>query len=391
MWLEDDDGNAVEGARWRFSHRSPATTQDAGIDSFGDLLSWVAWWIGLPMIGGIVTSALGVRGAINLAAKGPDKGIVFWTVVGGGITTILVAAAYALIADLLVTLPLVIPIGLTVLMAIIYLETYQVGVDEILFVRPELELATSPSGETAVDIVSVQSTREKVVTRGPGTVDIVRDGIRPFVSRCLGGSATLEGADQLSTRFDVNGERRVPEDAMIFVHPLAAHDGVIDYEPEGFRLVLPSLEDRSDAVRAAVGTTVILSFAGVVGWSFGALLGWLALAGALVAVSVRPRQGRAQVDLAPAHLRAAFASMLYLARELDNAETIEQAREKIVEKEATSEKEIEQALTERDSTLVSEMLNTDVEGAVNEVDGESQSHLEELLATGDAQEGPTDA
>ena len=383
MWLEDaESGEPVEGARWRFRHDSAATTQDAGISTYGDLLTWVGLQIVLPLLVGIVGNALGVRAAINRAAKGPGKGILFWAIVGGGLTTILVAAAYMLIADLLVALPLAIPIGLVVVMTIIYLETYQVGVEEILFVRPELEPASTPSGEKAVDIVSVESTRETVVTRGPGTVDIVRDGIRPFLSRCFGGSATLEGAEQLATRFEVDGKRRVREDAMVFVHPLSDADGVIDYSPEGFGLDLPDLESRGDVLRALVGATVIVAFALSVGATWGLLAGWLALAGAVAAVAVRPRQGEAHVEIAPAHMRAAFASMLYLGKELDDADTIEAARCKIVEQEARSEKEVEQALTERDATLVGEMFDTDVEAAVDSLDDES--HLDRLLANGEA-------
>jgi len=69
---------------------------------------------------------------------------------------------------------------------------------------------------------------------------------------------------------------------------------------------------------------------------------------------------------------------LYLATELDDARTIGEAREKIIEQQATVQREIDEALEKQDSTMLSEMFGDEygesieraLQGDPSEVDGQ---------------------
>jgi len=378
MILENPE-TGEEVARWSFRHESVATTQAAGISSMGDLLGWVGVWIVLPLV--VLTVAVGYlsRAAIRRAGKGPDMGPVFWTGALGAGTFFGVALAYSLVADWLVALPLAIPVGLALFIGIVYIETTEVGVEEVEFIKPDLSLAKSPSGEDGVDMIKAESTTEKVIRDGPVHRAVVRDGIRPFLSRVFGGAAPLVGSDDLATRIDIYGDD-ADHDAMVFVHPESG--SVLDYEPEGWQLELPSLADREEQKNFAVLAAVALAFTAGVGQVFGFAAGVVAFILVVAGIALRPRSGFARVMLAPAHMRAAFASMMYLGKELDNAETIEAARSKLVELQAQSEKDVEKAITSRDSTLVQEMHNVDADAAVDELSTDKDDDLDKLIEDG---------
>jgi hypothetical protein len=370
MWLRDENGRAVPGARWTFRHRTAATTQSAGIQSMGDLFWWIGKWIALPLIVGIVGSGFGGAGAIRRAKRGPGKGLMFWAMMLGAASITAVAAGWYWLADWFVALPLAIPAGLTALVLIVILETYAVGTKEVEFVRPELELSESPTGDVSLDFVSLETQTETLARVGGEGWAVVSDGVGRFLARVGGGAAMLETA--IETDVVVDGDH----DGKVFVHPRA--DSCLDLEPEGWHFDVPNPTD----ARGWLSVGVAVALTGIVSaliWTLVSPVGGALTAGiVLVAGTVRPEGGRAFVDVAPVHTREAFASMVYLAREIDNADTIEEARTKLVEKEASSEKDTEEALTKRDSTLVQEMFNADVDEAVGSFEGDV-GELEELV------------
>lgn len=372
MWLEDDSGNAVGGARWNFEHRTAATAASAGIDSMGDLLGWVAKWIAGPLVLLTVVGGFMSRAAIKKAGTGPDKGLVFWGIMLSTAGLFAVGLGWFYLADWLVALPLVIPVALAAFSVLVILETYESGVERVEFIKPEISVGKSPSGELSLDTLSVSSSKEKIVRQGPEGMAVVRSGIRPFLARCFGGTAPLEGAGQLSTRIDVDGSRT---DAKVWVHPKASK--VLQYEPERWELDMPAPSDRGGWIRLAVTALLVLVFSGAVWWTWGALAGALTTALLIGVVALRPVHGYAKVDVAPAHVREAFITNLYHARELDDADTISAARTRLVEKEARSEKDVEKALTERDETLLAEMHSVDVSDVVSDYDGDET--LEDVM------------
>ena len=383
MWLEDDDGNAVGGARWNFEHRTAATAASAGIDSMGDLLGWIATWIAGPLVLLTVVGGFVSRGAIKKAGTGPDKGLLYWSIMLSFVGLVAIGLGWYYLADWVVALPLVIPVGLAAFTVLVVLETYEDGVEEVEFVKPEISVGKSPSGELALDTISVESTKEKIVRQGPEGMAVVRSGIRPFLSRCFGGTAPLEGAGQLSTRIDVDGDT---SDAKVWIHPRARE--VLEYEPEGWMLDMPAPSNREEWLRLGVTAFLTLLFGAAVWWTWGIIAGALVTAAITAVVAFRPTRGYATVDVAPAHVREAFVTNLYVARELDDADTISAARTKLVEKEARSEKDVEKALTERDQTLLEEMHSVDVSEVVSDYDGEAS--LEDLLNGEGPREGMAD-
>jgi hypothetical protein len=368
MWIRDESGRAVPGARWTFRHRTAATTQSAGIQSMGDLFWWVGKWIAFPLIVGIVGSGFGGAAAIRRAKRGPGKGLLFWAMMLGAASITSVAIGWYWLADWFVALPLAIPAGLTALVLIVILETYETGTKEVEFVRPDLEFTKSPTGEVSLDFLSLETRTETLARAGGDGWAVITDGVRTFLARAFGGAATLNTA--IETDVVVDGDH----DGKVFVHPRS--ESVLDLEPEGWHIDVPNPSDASDwlAIGVVVALTGILSAAI---WLFISPVGSLLATTAVILVgTLRPKGGRAHVDVAPVHAREAFASMVYLAREMDNADTINQARTKLVEKEARSQKDVEEALTEKDATLVKEMFNDDVEEAVAEFDGTAE--LEKL-------------
>jgi hypothetical protein len=99
---------------------------------------------------------------------------------------------------------------------------------------------------------------------------------------------------------------------------------------------------------------------------------------AVAVVLLEATDGHARVDPAPAHSRQAMMTALYLATELDDARTIGEAREKIIEQQATVQREIDEALEKQDSTMLSEMFGDEygesieraLQGDPSEVDGQ---------------------
>lgn len=385
MWLVDSDGQRVDGAQWTFRHRTAATSEAAGISTMGDLYGWVGKWIAIPLIVGIFIVAYLSMMSIRRAKSGPGMGLIFWGLSLGAISVTAVGVGWFWLADWFVAVPLAIPAGLSFVTLIVILETYERDVDEIEFIKPVLELTESPTGGVSLDAVSVETTTEKVAKVGK-VPSVIRDGIRPFLARCFSHSAALEGAEALETDVAVESG---DHDGKIWVHPRA--DEPLEYDPEGWQIDAPNPADRGAWL---VLLLIVGGLAVVLGsvWLFvSPVLAIVAGALLLGVATLRPEGGRAVVDPAGVHGRQAFISMVYLAREIDNADTISEAREKIVRKEARSEKDVEKALTERDSTLVSEMFNTDVSEAVGEFDGDD-SELEELIESvsspnGQGQEG----
>lgn len=384
MWLEDDTGNAVSGARWTFEHRTAATAASSEIESMGDLLGWVAKWIAGPLVLLTVVGGFASRAAIQKAGTGPDKGLVYWSIMLTTVALFAVGLGWYYLADWIVALPLVIPFALAAFTVLVILETYESGVEKVEFVKPEISLGKSPSGDVSIDTLSVESTTEKVVRQGPEGMAVVRSGIRPFLARVFGGTAPLKGAGQLSTRIDVDGTRT---DAKVWVHPKASK--VLRYEPERWELDMPAPSNREEWFRVGAATLLALVFGAAVWLTWGALAGAAVTTAVVGVIALRPVNGFAEVDVAPAHVREAFITNLYHARELDDADTISAARKKLVEKEAHNEKDVEKALTERDETLLAEMHSVDASEVVSGYDGEET--LEDLMEQeGDARTGVAD-
>ena len=379
MWLVDERGNEIEGAQWTFRQRTAATTQSASISSWGDLLAFIGKWIAIPQIIGIVSVALMCGAGIRQAKRGPGKGLLFWAIFGGAGLILAVAIGWYYLANWIVGLPLLIPISLSVVTGIVILETWEENTREVEFWKPALAFAESPTGDVSLEVLKIESATETLADMG-GQTAVVRDGVIRFISRCFGGAAILEGAADLETRIEVNGDSDAP-DEMVMVDPRA--DSALDYEPEGWGLSIPSLSEEGAKTRLGLIALLTVVFSGTLAWVFVPPVGAAAFVGVALLLTVRPTAGRASVEPASAHARQAFFTAIYLARELDNADTIEEAQRQLIEKEARSKKDVEREIDERDDRLIKEMFATDVDEAVSSLSPDDEQ-LEGLL---DALEG----
>jgi len=80
MWLEQD-GDPVDGARWRFEHASAPASQQVQIETQAD-----AWWYAfttaiIPGVASIIMGLSGAKATLKLAGKGPGYSLATWGVV----------------------------------------------------------------------------------------------------------------------------------------------------------------------------------------------------------------------------------------------------------------------------------------------------------------------
>ena len=352
MWVDGQE----DTLRWTFEHESTATSQQANIETEGDYLTRASLEFVIPVVGGVFIVGFLVALALRKAAMGPGWGYPKWIFALLVATGVVLGTQFSDTTDLLVHAPQILAVLVVAIVGIVMLETYTTNVSHTAFFRPVLGSATSPSGEQAVDIIDLEEREEKTVSMPDGSTAVVRPGLIPFLSRIFGGAARLERAEELKTKLELTDS---PIDEMIWVHPDSTE--VLDYEPEGWAITVPNPQDRDDWLRLLVGAAVLVAITQLVATALGPIWGTAAFLAALGLATVRPRDGHARVDPAPAHLRSAWASMLYLDVEAEDADTIEDARETIVGLQARSEKDVQEALQNQDATLIEEMFAEDVD------------------------------
>jgi hypothetical protein len=339
MWLASAPGEA----RWTFTHHSSALSKSAAINNQGDyLISAVEDFVLPTLVGAFVVGWLVKRG-LERAGVGPMWGFAPWIMllgIGGGVA---IFGLFGSLAEIFVSLPRIISALVVGVIGIVVLESYEVGVADARFIQPEPEAAKNASGEEALDARKARERSERVVETPDNRVAIVRKGLRPFLARLSGSMAILEGHEQLDTRLEVTeGE----DDELFIVSPNA--DDVLEYESEGFRWTANPLVV---AAAVAVGGFGLNHFVGPLA-GLGGAIGAFALGAYLY---LEATDGYARVEPAPAHLRSAWVTSMYMQREADEAETLQESRQKRVREKAKNQKHIERALEDQDQTLIEAM------------------------------------
>jgi len=373
MWIEE-----YPSARWRFEHKSVATTQSAGISSEGDYLVRLATDVIGPALVGIFVVGFLIRKAIDKAGVGPLKGLGFWIFALGILGAGGLLLAFDSIAELLVAAPKVLAVGLVAIVAIVMLETWTGHVERWDFVQLETTPATSPSGEDRVDARGFAKRHERIIRMPDGGMAVVRPGIIRFLARCFGGASRLRNAGEIRTEIRETGSSRT--DKMILTHP-EHDDGPLEYEGEGFELAMfdepadPHADegrqlDRAAAFKSGFSTLAVTFFVGAIvaspfpsSMTGAAVLGaiflnpWSLAAGAVAfaVTGLRASDSYSLVVPAPAHLTAAFASSAILAEEFVEGETIEEFAEENRKLRVRDQREIEERVAEGDRTLIEEM------------------------------------
>ncbi|OYR45272.1 hypothetical protein [Halorubrum sp. Hd13] len=369
MWVGDSDE-----LRWNFEHRSTATTQELPFGNWGGLLRWSMAVFMLPLGLGGVVSLYGSKRVIARTGKGPGYGYGAWIAVFALIGAFGVASAWGNVTRFLVQYPYAMVLYALLFLFVLMLETFEQHTRLVRFERDEIEQATMPSDEVGVDQLASDERELTIIDRPEEPAKVASKGVLAFLARFVtGGAANLRTVNPGHEEADEHGETDTYRDPLrcqatvrtgrvdmrAYVHPLSP--SIVTYEPEGFDLSLPDLEERDDYVSLATKVVLVAIVAYVATQLFAGLGGLLAVAAGVGWIGLRPKEAYARVWAAPAHYRAARTTALHLAEETDDAETIEAEREKRIRSEITTEKEKMDAVDKRDGTLVDEMFSIDAD------------------------------
>lgn len=372
--------------RWTFSHRPVATQQAAPISTEGDYLWRVAKHVFLPAIGLLFFGGVVSRRAIKNAGKGPGLGFLTWGILLG----IVAFFGYVLgpvesTADLLVAAPTLFAVVIGVIATIVFLESYEVRTREVKFVkldpftvtspaaptdegRPDADVATD-GGEAASrawkDALYAESSTETIVEMADGTEAVVRNGLFPFLSRALSGcAARLPKAATRNSQLELNGD---DEDELVFVSPEFDENDegdAIKYTAEGWEIDYPEIEDWRDALVPA-GTLAAIGVIAAGVWQFDPAFGLGTFVAGLAVWLVRPTEGEAAFEPAPGHLRAAIITAMIMSENVENAETLDDARTKLIQEKSKNQRETERVMDMQDQTIIEEAHRLPVDRAVS--------------------------
>ena len=376
IWIE----GLGEEARWTLRHHSIATSDAIAINSEGDYL----WRAFQEFIGPVIVGAFGVgylvKRALDRAGVGPMWGYGPWIFLISLVTAFVVAGVFGSFAEIFVHAPQIVAGYVVAIFGVIVLETYTADVTDALFIQPEPESARSASGEHALDARRARKREETLLRTPGGDVAIVRSGLFPFLARVFGGTATLQGLENLDTEIEWTND-----DGNLFV-VAPGSDDVLEYVPESFEWDTEPSYVLGAAVVAGLGS----------GWYLSATLGFAVgvlvfVAGA--AVFLRATDGHAAIEPAPAHLRSAWVTSMFLTKEADEAATLQESRKKRIREAAKNEKHVERELEERDATLVEEMHTPGgigTEADLGDVDGALEFVPDDQAKNGEPGDGGDD-
>lgn len=351
MWYESEPD-----VRWQFEHRSIETTSEMEISTVGGYLTQAAVDFLLPLVLGVFITGAGVRAALKRAGTGPQWGLFAWMILLVIMTILILLFAYESTANLVGQAPIIASLFLVSLFAVVMLESYEFHVRKVLFEQHETKEWVTPSGEDGVGALEEHAEKHKVVKLDDGSQAIVKSGLLPFIARVAGSVARIENIDELKSRVEM------PESSLAdekwYVDSNA--DELVDYQQEGWTLQTPefSLDNASNIVLqyglALGGIWFAATYLPGV-WSF---IGF----GAAVAVAfARPTDGYARLNPAPAHYADAHANQIQRNMEYDELKTLDEAREQKWKLEGQNERDVEEKIDDRDSTLLEEMLERDDE------------------------------
>ncbi|GAB3321434.1 hypothetical protein [Haloplanus salinarum] len=349
MWL----ASAPDEARWTLVHHSSPYAQSAGINDQGDYLISALKDFIAPTLAGAFAIGWLVKRALERAGVGPMWGYgpwMFLIFIGSGVG---VFSLFGSLAAVFVELPHIIAAFSIGVIGVVVLETYEVGVSDARFIQPQPEAARNASGEHALDARKARERSERIIKTPDEEIAVVRKGLGAFLARVFGSTATLEGHEHLDTRIEYT---EGSADELYVVSPNA--DDVLKYESEGFEWSANPLLVLGAAAVAGFGLNHYVGQLAGVGGALGAIV-----LGAVLYLDAT--DGYARVEPAPAHLRSAWISSMYLQKEADEAETLQESRQKRVREKAKNQKDVEAALEDQDQTLIEAMHSTNGADSMN--------------------------
>jgi len=393
MWLEQD-GDPVDGARWRFEHASAPASQQVQIETQAD-----AWWYAfttaiIPGVASIIMGLSGAKATLKLAGRGPGYSLATWGVVSVfGIVSVLgglynevatVVANFELLMGLSL-LPIAYGGGLRMAPAIEKIAFERKELTSSKSLRRESETGADPDvaadgGETASSSVAFgdddyhdELYEDMLVLPTIRAQDsgrlLPKKGIRPFFARLFASAARLDLSD-LRTRVRVNGSAS----QKIYVDPES--EGAVDHKPAHLRRRMPVWhrlpepdegESLSWVTRGLFGLfTVATVAAPLIGWQVGRMVMNTPTVGfgvgllLLALESYEAVDGSIDFEPAPRHDVTADASLTVLQSEHADAKTIEEMEEVVWDERMRTAKEARDIESRRSKSLVLSFLEDEI-------------------------------
>lgn len=366
MWVEGYDG-----ARWRFKHNSVETSRQVSTTTAGDRLWWllkdfVVWLLLFGFLGAGFALI-----AVRRAGTGPMIGMFWWGMI------IIVVSLFALlfnfngIASLFIRGPKVLAFLVIGFLEIPLLEGQDDRVKKILALQPKITEGTLASGTEGLDAVEWEEEIIKITDTASGRNIRVSSGPIKFLARVAGAFAEIPKlGDRVKTNMSLIGSTGY--DSLLFIDPNA--EEVTEYEAESFSLTYPDTVPQLAfffGTMGGLGVILLLTMGSSSLWLLG-------LAGLPFVLSVE--QGHADIHPAPAHMRPALATILYMSKEVKEAQTVEDATEEMIRERAKTTKDVQDQVEQRDETLISEAFEGDVSAVIEE---EEIPELEDEEVNGD--------
>lgn len=196
MWLERD-GELVEGARWRFKHRSNPLAQSPAFDvnSEGDLFRWGGINILLPALISLFVSRKIADHVFDRIVIGAQKGLGFWVILSGLIFVGTAGFATFATASVLANAPAVVGVVVGLIGLILMLGLRDADAEKAGFFQRRLDDdAITPTGDQAASSRLVPNRIKTVVSRG-GTLYAPAKGLLPMLARYWADPAAVPRGD----------------------------------------------------------------------------------------------------------------------------------------------------------------------------------------------------
>lgn len=367
MWIVGNE----DTARWRFQHRSVATSRPIDITTWGGFLVKVFQYVGLPVLVGGLFAGKKVRSAVESAGIGPQWGFGRWLATISLLTAVVVFGTYTQLAQAIVIVPYLLGAWLVMVMAAYMLSTHRGEIKTKSLLKPDVSDAVSFTNARATDDDAGAATdggtqdvaRDRqyaydilqgdyatiTTLEDENGMAVVRGGLIPFLARVYGARAMIENIKEVTAR--VQFPTSTP-DEMFFVDPEA--DSLIEYEPPGFELSIPEYTRQEWATRgvfAAAGLGAAWKLAGL----YGSLVWPVAIGIAAIAVAkfyIEPTDGYARIEPAPVHFRQAFASTLMMSHGIRDAKDLAEAKKRWRLEKLKNRKESQEELDEFDRDMM---------------------------------------
>jgi len=401
-WIEED-GEPVDGVRWRFAHASLPASQQVQIQTRAD-----AWWYAfrtaiIPGAAGIIVGLTAAQLTLRRTGRGPGYGLSAWALFGGIAVLSALGGLYYEVAAVVANFEIILGLSLGIV-------AYGGGLrmhppkEIVRFARKELQEARSlrnpdagsdPDARTdggATDFIEIPADgyRDELyedevslttVRTDEGDRVVTKKGIRPFFARLFADAARVN-LGTVQTRVKVRDGAAAEK---VFLDPES--DGVkhraarlVRRMPVWHRLPEPDEDEQIDtATKALYGLLTVAALSlPYLGYQIGLATINAPLVGAGIGMVLLALESYAAVDAeinftpAPRHFVSADASLTVLQSEYADAKTVEEYEEIAWAERSRTALEAREVEARRDASITQRMaedalgMDLDILGGTDE-------------------------